>query len=82
MYHHNKDVPAHKLNSKTPPEQVDDRLEWSREDAAAADYDADWEQLPEQDISRVYWEPVDEGVVRLVFFLRRRPPDAHMMRPV
>lgn len=63
-----KDVPAHKLNSKTPPEQVDDRLEWSREDAAAADYDADWEQLPEQDISRVYWEPVDEGAVRLISF--------------
>lgn len=40
-----------------------DMLQSPREDAAAADYDADWEQLPTQDISRVYWELVDEGDV-------------------
>lgn len=58
-----KDVPAHKMNAKTPPEYTEGRLESLRTDAAAADYDADWEQLPKQDISRVYWEPVDEGAV-------------------
>jgi len=33
----------------------------NREDAAALDYSADWEQLPSSDVTSVYWELVDEG---------------------
>jgi len=36
-----------------------DRLD--RDDAAAADYDADWEQLPSTSMTSVYWEPVNDN---------------------
>lgn len=58
-----KGVPPHKLKGRVPPEQAWEDLESPRANAAAADYDADWEQLPTKDIARIYWEPMDEAAV-------------------
>jgi hypothetical protein len=51
------------MKGRAPPEQARDDLESPRANAAAADYDADWEQLPTHDIARIYWEPMDEAAV-------------------
>ncbi|KAF8326374.1 uncharacterized protein EI90DRAFT_3127975 [Cantharellus anzutake] len=53
-------VPPEKRDINVKPAKVD------RDDAAAADYDADWEQLPSTSISSVYWEPVDDGKTPIV----------------
>ena len=60
--------------ARVPPERRDvsvkpDRLE--RDDAAAADYDADWEQLPSASMTSVYWEPVNEGQVSRYVLVRQ-----------